>query len=145
MSKKREAMLREDPSLVWELSREVPGYLAVGKAWDALRVAVTSFDPDDVVAKFFAGSLGKSFGESGAFGKPRIVPNDELSRVARAMGKVPSRFVRDNIDALRGKSVHGDYFDDEEQLEGLEATFVRVRDLVTGTASRGEAMLVAFR
>lgn len=44
LSPKREAILREDPALVWELSREVPGYLVVGKAWDALRVAVQPFD-----------------------------------------------------------------------------------------------------
>jgi hypothetical protein len=147
LSKKREAMLREDPSLVWELSRKVPGYLDMDKAWDALRVAVSAFDAD-TVTKLFGGELGKSFGEPGAFSKPRIVANDELARVARAMADVPPRFVRDQIDTLRGKSVHGAYFEDEpgdDDLRGLEATFERVRELITQAANRGDALLLVFR
>jgi hypothetical protein len=147
LSKKREAMLREDPSLVWELSSAVPGYFSLEKAWDALRLAVKPFDPSEIVAKLFGGELGKSFGEPGAFSKPRIVSNEELSRVARAMTEIPPRFVRDRSETLRGKSVHGAYFDepDDDDLEQLEQTFEQVRDLISLAAKRGDGLLLVFR
>jgi len=175
LSEKREAMLREDPSLVWELSRDVPGYLEVGKAWDALRVAAQPFDSEAVMSNLFGGALGKSFGEPGGFGKPRIVPNFEVARLAAVMGDVPPRFMRDNAGSLRGIDVHGRFFhvdidevgppsaamlsefpelaelpdvaDDtlDSTLEDLEDTFERVRALVVRAAERGEALLVVFR
>jgi len=166
LSPKREAMLREDPTLVWELSREVSGYLVVGKAWDALRVAVQPFDA--VVSKLFAGSLGKSFGEPGAFGKPRIMPNAEVRQVALAMTNVPARFVADRLESLRGVDVHGRFFDFDREdpallaelpelaalndkdegdalAQNLEATFAQARALVAQAAERGDSLLVVFR
>jgi len=152
LSQKREAMLRYDPTLVWELSREVSGYLAIGKAWDALRVAVSPFDKDELVGRLFAGMLGRSFGEPGAYGRPRIAPNDEVVRVARAAANVPPRFIRANVERLRDQGVHSDFFlvdpefeDDAAQIEALERTFLRVRDLVAGAAEHGEAILLVLR
>ena len=175
LSEKREAMLREDPALVWDLSRDVPGYLEVGKAWDALRVAAQPFDSEALMSNLFGGALGKSFGEPGGFGKPRIVPKFEVARLAAVMGDIPPRFMRDNAGSLRGIDVHGRFFhvdNDEGQtpdavlesefpeladladvgddtfdatLERLEDTFERVRALVVRASERGEALLVVFR
>lgn len=175
LSEKREAMLREDPSLVWDLSRDVPGYLEVGKAWDALRVAAQPFDSEAFISNLFGGAIGRSFGEPGGFGKPRIVSSPEVSRLAAVMRAVPPRFIRDNAGSLRGIDVHGRFFhvdvseiappsaamlselpelaelpdvaDDtlDSTLERLENTFERVRSLVVRAAERGEALLVVFR
>ena len=167
LSKKRETILREDPSLVWDLSRDVPGYLDLGKAWDALRVGVKPFDAEGSLSKFFVGALGKSFGDEGGFGKPRIVSAVELVQIAKAMDVVPERFLRDNAASLRGVEVHGSFFrddfpedptltakypelagDDDSEIDTalahLEETFVEVRTLVAGAAERGEALLVVF-
>lgn len=171
LSEKREAMLREDPGLVWDLSRDVPGYLEVGKAWDALRVAAQPFDSEALMSNLFGGALGKSFGEPGGFGKPRIVPKSEVARLAAVMRDVPPRFMRDNAGSLRGIEVHGRFFHDDTSedaalesefpeladvpdvaedeldatLEQLEDTFERVRALVVRASERGEALLVVFR
>lgn len=158
LSEKREAMLRDDPSLVWALDAKVPGFLGIGKAWDALRVAVKPFDTDDLLEKLFAGTLGKSFGEAGSFGKPRIVSTDELTTLAEALDEVPSRFMQDRVNILRGTEVHGDFFKIDEdleegeddpdmlaQLESLETGFERVRNLVKSAVARGETLLVVVR
>lgn len=148
LSKKRESMLLLDSTLCWELSSEVPGFLEVGKAWDALRLATERARADALVVRFFAGELGKSFGEPGAFSKPRIVAKGEVASLAQAMRKVAAGFIADHLDELRGAEVHGRYFDDdadESRLQALEHTFTRARDLVLETADRGDALLLMFR
>lgn len=172
LSKKREAMLREDPTLCWELTHEVPGFLAIGKAWDALRVAAQKAGADPLVVQLLAGELGKSFGEAAGFGKPRIVNAFDVAAAAKAFQKVEAGFILDNLDALRGVEVHGGYFHDDlgaapiegglladlptlasmsgedegsPHLQALEDTFAKVRTLLVEAAGRGDSLLVMFR
>lgn len=154
LSKKREAMLREDPSLCWELNHEVPGFLDVGKAWDALRLAAQEEDTAELsVVKLLAGEAGKSFGEPGAFGKPRILDAHEVAVTAKAFEEVEPGFVVANFDALRGREVHGNYFQDDfipdedpaDALRPLDDTFEKIRALLVEAAGRGDALLLMFR
>lgn len=149
LSPKRLALIAEDPEVlddVLDADAEVPGLLALGKAWNALDILLSDAGRDALLGDAILARSGQTIDYETAYDPPRVLTPARAAEISTALAKLPKSFVRDRFARLaKAEVVHGEYGRRPERaaadLAELEAAFGRVAALYAAAAASGHAML----
>jgi len=146
LSPERRALVEEDNGLLLDVHDagrrgEVPGFLSLGKAWQALATLVGDDDATGLVTDLFLGRAGAKYGPQGSCGEGRILEWADVKSLAAAMSKLSIDGLTARYPSLSGKEVHGEYgrgdLTDQERIDEIESLgllFARAKTLVTEAA-----------